>query len=223
MTLDASGVWVADSRRTLLEPTTVGLAAGDIVVVYGDPGHRHPLLALALGGRFVLGGGEVLADGDARPQTLHRKVALVDVPGVSDPDDVAPLTTVVAEELAMAGRPARKRHVEDWLTAHGLWVHREARMEDLPAGARTLALARLAAQRPGVEFLVLALPERWGVDPEGWLATAQGLADEGYGVLATTSVGVARHVEQQAPEETTGIRVVPFGNAAFSAEDEETT
>lgn len=213
-TLDAAGVWVAEARRTLLAPTTLTVTDGEIAVVYGDPGHQHPLFSLALGGRLVPDGGVVAVDHDDSPQALQRRVALVDVPGVSEPDDVSRLRTIVGEELAMAGRPAGRRHVEDWLTAHSLWPYHQDRMEDLPTGARSVALAHLAAQRPGVEFLVLTLPERHGVDVAAWLSTARGLAAAGLGVVATASVGVARHIENQTPE----IRTVPFGNAQFSEE-----
>jgi hypothetical protein len=89
--------------------------------------------------------------------------------------------------------------------------HLDDRMEDLPAGLRTIAMARLAALRPDVEFLVLALPERHGVDPVAWLSAAAALAESGLGVLATMSTGIARHVEREHPQ----IRTVPFGNAEF--------
>jgi ABC-type transport system involved in cytochrome c biogenesis ATPase subunit len=209
--LVAAGVWVNDARRTLLEPTTVSVATGEIVAVHGDPGHRHALLALALGGRLVPEGGEVGVDGDYSVEALQRHVALVDVPGVSEPDEVSRLTTIVGEELAMAGLPARRSHVDDWLTGAGLRPHVDDRIEDLPAGQRTVAMARLASLRPGVQFLVLALPERNGIDPEGWLAGAVSLAEAGFGVLATTSVGIARHLERDHPE----IRTLAFGNSEF--------
>jgi len=209
--LEAAGVWVTDARRTLLEPTTVTVETGEIVAVYGDPGHRHTLLALTLGGRLVPEGGEVGVDGDYSVEALQRHVALVDVPGVSEPDDVSGLTTIVGEELAMAGKPARRSHVDDWLTSNGMRPHRDDRIEDLPAGMRTVAMARLASLRPGVQFLVLALPERNGIDPEAWVVGAISLAEAGFGVLATMSTGTARHVERERPE----IRTVPFGNAEF--------
>ncbi|RNL60648.1 ABC transporter ATP-binding protein [Nocardioides marmoriginsengisoli] len=209
--LEAVGVWVADSRRTLMPPTTFAVSAGEIVVVYGDPGHQHTLLALALGGRLVPAGGEVLLDGDDTLAALQRSVALVDVPGVSEPDDISRLGTIVGEELAMAGRPARAAHVETWLTANGLWARRKDRMEDLPPGTRSLALARLATQRSGLACLVLALPERHGIDADGWLETATWLAGEGFAVVATTSVGVARQIEALAPQ----VRTVRFGNTEF--------
>lgn len=209
--LIAAGVWVADSRRTLLAPTTASVQSGEIVAVYGDPGHRHALFALALGGRLAPDGGELGIDGDYADETRQQKVALVDVPGVSEPDEVVRLTTVVGEELAMAGKPARRNHVDDWLTENGLRPHQDDRMEDLPAGLRTIAMARLATQRPDVEFLVLALPERNGIDPVAWLEDARVLAEAGYGVLATMSTGIARHVERDHPD----IRTVPFGNGEF--------
>lgn len=211
-TLHAAGVWVSDGRRMLLAPTTASVSAGEIVAVHGDPGHRHTLFALALGGRLAEARGEVDIDGDAASETRQRQVALVDVPGVSEPDDVSALTTVVGEELAMAGKPAGRGPVDHWLTTNGLRPHRDDRIEDLPAGLRTLALARLASLRPGVQFLVLALPERNGIDPEAWLDDAIALADAGFGVLATMSTGIARHVEREHP----AIRTVPFGNASFT-------
>lgn len=214
--LEAAGVWVADDRRTLLAPTTVTVRSGEIVVVHGDPGHRHPLLALALGGRLVPSGGDVAIDGDDDAATRQRRVALVDVPGVSEPDDVLPLATVVGEELAMAGRPARRADVDQWLTDNGLRPHLDDRMEDLPPGVRTIAMARLASLRPDVAFLVLALPERNGIDPVAWLADAVALAEAGVGVLATVSTGIARHIERDHPD----IATVPFGNAEFHDPEE---
>lgn len=214
--LEAAGVWVSDSRRTLLEPTSVAVETGQVVVVYGDPGHRHTLISLALGGRLVPSGGELCIDADHEAGTRQRQVALVDVPGVSEPDDVVPLTTIVGEELAMAGKPASRSHVDQWLTGNELRRHRDDRIEDLPPGLRTLAMARLASLRPGVQFLVLALPERNGIDPEAWLGEAAALATAGFGVLATTSTGVALHLERDRPD----IPTVAFGNAVFHDPDD---
>ena len=214
--LTATGVWVTDHRRTLLAPTSVTVDSGEIAVLYGDPGHRHTLFALALAGRLVHDGGEVDLDGETALDVRQRQVALVDVPGVSEPDDVCALTTVVGEELAMAGRPAGRAHVHAWLTANELAQHRHDRIEDLPAGVRTVALTRLASLRPGVAFLVLVLPERSGIDPAAWIDDAIRLTDAGFGVVVTMSTGIARHVERDHP----GIRTVPFGNAAPEEPDQ---
>ena len=214
--LEAAGVWVTDSRRTLLEPTSVAIGTGQVVVVYGDPGHRHTLLALALGGRLVPSGGELRIDADHDDASRQRRVALVDVPGVSEPDEVIPLTTIVGEELAMAGLPAGRSHVDEWLTENGLRPHRDDRIEDLPPGLRTVALARLASLRPDVQFLVLALPERSGIDSAAWFTEAAELAAAGFGVLATVSTGVALHLQRDRPD----VQTVAFGNTVFHDPDE---
>ena len=165
----------------------MAVTSGEVVAVYGEPGHHHTLLALALGGRLVPSGGDPRIDADHDASTRQRQVALVDVPGVSEPDDVVPLTTIVGEELAMAGKPARRTHVDHWLTSNGLRAFCDDRVEDLPAGLRTVTMARLASLRPGVQFLVLALPERSGIDSGAWLSEATALAGAGFGVLATMS------------------------------------
>jgi ABC-type transport system involved in cytochrome c biogenesis ATPase subunit len=217
--LEAAGVWVAEDRRSLLEPTTVAVKSGELVAVYGEPGHRHTLLALVLGGRLVPSGGEVRVDQDYTAEARQQRVALVDVPGVNEPDGVNALTTIVGEELTMAGKPARRSHVDHWLTSNGMRPHRDDRIADLPAGLRTVAMARLASLRPGVQFLVLALPERYGVDTSAWLEDALALAGGGLGVLATVSPGIARQLEQDHPE----VRTTPFGNAEFHDPGPETT
>lgn len=209
--LEAAGVWVAEDHRTLLEPTTIAVESGEIVAAYGEPGQRHTLLALALGGRLAPSGGDLRIDQDYAAAVRREQVALIDVPGVNEPDDLSALTTIVAEELAMAAKPARRSHVDHWLTSNGLRPHRDDRIEDLPPGLRTVALARLASLRPGVQFLVLAMPERYGIDPGTWLEDAIALAGGGLGVLATVSPGIAQRIEQDHPE----IRTAPFGNAEF--------
>ncbi|MCW2781253.1 MAG: hypothetical protein JWR35_1702 [Marmoricola sp.] len=189
--LEAHGVTVNDRRQRLLRPTSLQLETGDLLIAYGDPGHGHTALALTLAGRLEPHEGTVTLDGDAKRTHLQRAVALVDVPGVSEPDDNLPLTTIVGEELAMAHHSAGRRHVRRWLDEQGLGDYVGDRMEDLSTGARVKALARLAALRKDVSFLVLTLPERHGELATNWLGTVRALADDGFGVLVTTSVGVA--------------------------------
>lgn len=84
----------------LLEPTSVELVAGEVVVAVGRPGHGNVALALALAGRLRLTGGTVALGEDPEPGALQAAVVLVDVPGVTEPDDSVPFRVVVAEELA---------------------------------------------------------------------------------------------------------------------------
>lgn len=185
--LHADDIEVHQNKSVLLPRTTLSLAEGEIVVAVGRPGSGHTALALAVAGRLPLASGQVTLDGSQEPSVLQRAVALVDVPGVTEPDGAIPLRTIVGEELAMARRKASRHAVASWLADDGLADHADAVMDDVPADLRVGALARLAALRPGVRFLVLTYPERHGLPPGAWLDLARGLAEDGYGVLATAS------------------------------------
>jgi energy-coupling factor transporter ATP-binding protein EcfA2 len=212
--LSARGVAVRDARRHVLEPTTLELRTGHLVVATGDPGHGHTLLALALAGRLAGGEGEVTLDGSPARRLLQESVALVDVPGVTEPDGSVPLATIAGEELAMAGRPARRQAVLEWMRANRLGEHVDARVDELPAAVRTSALCRLAALRPGVDFVVLVLPERLGDVSDSWVATARELVAADFGVLVTVSLGTARGLTTYDD-----LTVVPLGGAPDSSEE----
>ena len=113
--LRASNVAVHGHARPLLEPTTLSVRTGEVVVVVGEPGHGHTALALLLGGRLRADSGTIaLDDRDNDARALQRMVALVDVPGVSEPDDSVPLATIVSEEMSMAGMRATRGSVRRW-------------------------------------------------------------------------------------------------------------
>jgi ABC-type cobalamin/Fe3+-siderophores transport system ATPase subunit len=185
--LSAHAVRVGTPPRELLPATTLELRAGRVQVAVGAPGHGHTALALALAGRLGLDGGSVDLDGDTTPAVLQRAVALVDVPGVSEPDGSLPVRTVVGEELAFAGLPASRGDVRAWLAERDLQPLLARRFEDVPAADRTRILAELAARRPGVRFLVAPLPERHGRGPAAWAGEAERLAATGIGVLITAT------------------------------------
>jgi hypothetical protein len=135
-------------------------------------------------------------------------VALVDVPGVTEPDGAVPLATIAGEELAMAGRPARKAAVRSWLESNHLEQHVDSRVDELPPAVRVSALCRLAAIRPEIDFVVMVLPERGGDVPDSWVATARDLVAADFGVLVTASLGAARQLSAYDD-----LAVVALGNA----------
>ena len=211
-TLEARGVAVRNRQRTLLEPTSLTVRSGQVSVAYGDPGHGHTALALVLAGRLKPDRGSVTIGGIAAPKARQGTVALVDVPGVSEPDPRNNLRTVVGEELAMPGFPANRAKVKSWLREQGYADFGKERMEDLPGAVRIAVLARLAALRDDVAFAVMTLPELHGGLPEWWLDTARVLTDENIGVLVTTSTSVAANLDD--------LPVYPLGAAATEAEDQ---
>jgi ABC-type hemin transport system ATPase subunit len=183
--LRAIGVRVDARPVPLLEPTSLEVRSGERLLVAGDPGHGHTALALALGGRLAVDAGSVELDGRRSGRLLRRSVALVDVPGVSEPDAVVPLRAVVAEELAMAGLPTRHGAVQEFLAARGLDHLAGFPLEAVPPAARTRVLAEIAASRPGVLALVLTVPDRFGGPARPWWELARELAAAGFAVVVT--------------------------------------
>jgi hypothetical protein len=192
--LRAVGVRVDTRPVPLLEPTSLAVRTGERLLVSGEPGHGHTALALALGGRLKVDGGFVELDGSRSGRALRRAVALVDVPGVSEPDPVLPLATVVAEELAMAGLPTRHGAVRAFLDERGLGSFAGAPLESVPPGPRLAVLAGIAARRPGVLAVVTTVPDRWGGDPADWWGLAGELAVEGLLVVVTCTDASALQV-----------------------------
>lgn len=194
MKIEATAVSVNGPHSVLLEPTSAVIESGQVTIVDGPPGTGHTAFSLVIGGRLAIASGEVLVDGERDNQRLRDEVALVDVPDVSEPDEVVSLATTMGEELAMAGRPARHYHVRDWLTERKAASWRRTRMEDVPADVRFALLADVAAQRPGVKALVLCCPDRYGADPHAALGVAHELADRGLAVCLQMTTNTLRAV-----------------------------
>lgn len=185
MELVADGVSVAGPHAPLLAATSLTVTSGAVTTVTGLPGAGHTALALVLAGRLVPDRGRVSLDGDEDPRVRRESVAVVDVPGVSEPEEVLALRTVVGEELAMAGRSAGPRHVVEWLTARGAADHTDTRWEHVPAHVRLPLLLELASERPGVGALVLCTPDRHGGHPATWWSAVRAVADRDLAVVVS--------------------------------------
>lgn len=127
------------------------------------------------------------ADPVTTPRAVARRVAVVDSPGVSEPEDALPLRVVVGEELALAGRPADRAAVTRWLTDHDAAAYANSRFERLDADLRTRLLTALAASREGVRVLVLDRPDRHTSETGGWLRIAREHAELGLAVVVLTA------------------------------------
>ncbi|WP_224388712.1 ATP-binding cassette domain-containing protein [Pseudonocardia sp. ICBG1293] len=189
--LTAEGVAVDGAHGVLLAPTSLRAVPGSVLLVAGSPGSGHTALALALAGRMRPDHGTVTLDGDDDPRRLRRAVAVVDTPGVSEPEPVLPLRTVVGEELAMAGRGTTPRAVAEWLGARGAQTWVRSRFEDVPAAVRIGLMTALAASRPGIRVLVLTAPDRHGGTPVTWWQVASEHARAGFAVVVTCTEGSA--------------------------------
>ncbi|MFC9687095.1 hypothetical protein ACFTSF_01025 [Kribbella sp. NPDC056951] len=200
MQLEATKVSVFGPHAPMLTGMSVQVDEKQVILLTGYPGPGHVAAALALSGRLVPDTGEVTLQGSSDPAVLRRKVAVVDAPGITEPDDALPVQTVVGEELAMAGHKAGRKAVLAWLEEHGAAEHANTRFEHLPVAARTRLLAELTVARPDVKVVILTMPDRHGGDPHEWYALGQDLADRGYAVLITCADTSARLLDVPADQ-----------------------
>ncbi|PRX46708.1 hypothetical protein B0I33_107286 [Prauserella shujinwangii] len=192
----------------LLPPTSLTVAEGELAVVRGEPGAAGTALALALTGRLRMTTGTVTVEGGPPGISLRALAAVVDAPGLTEPEAALPLRVVAGDELALAGRPARRAAVRTWLACRDCAADADTRFERLPAALRVRLLADLAAARRDVRLLVLDQPDRHGADVESWLLPAREHAERGLAVVvvtATTTAGAlpwptARLGETRQPE-----------------------
>ncbi|WP_211878899.1 ABC transporter ATP-binding protein [Pseudarthrobacter albicanus] len=199
---------VKGRRDDLLPPTSLQAGRGRLLLVSGARQDHRTALALALSGRMKPTGGTVAWDGSARLTDLRLASAVVDAPGVNDPEEHLSVRDLVTEDLAFI--PRRYRGAlpgSGWLTANrfediaGLWT------EQLPAGRRIGLLTALALADPRVDLLVADSPDRHGGDPADWLPRLEELAYDADRPLAVVAT-VAR-----IPADWTGPAAV-IGNAA---------
>lgn len=185
MQLRADRVSLEGHHGTLLPATSLTVGEAELAIVHGEPGVGVTAFGLALAGRLKPSTGTVHAEGtDAKPSEL---VAVIDAPGVSEPDEALQLRVVVGEELALAHQPASKTDVARWLAEHDAAAFATSRFENLEPALRTRLLTELAAGREGVRVLVLDTPDRHTSLVWTWATLARELADRGFAVVVLTA------------------------------------
>lgn len=197
MEIHARQVAVQDANGWLLPPTSLRLGDGQLALVCRAD-YDATAFALVFSGRMEPTTGAVLLDGSGNAPALREMVAVVDAPGVSEPEPALPLSAVVAEELALASAPDDRAAVDDWLQAHRVFEYGNHRFDTLPAALRTDLLVELAATRPGVRVLVLDTPDRHTGDPDGWWSCVIRQARHGIAVVALCADPVAHMLSVSA-------------------------
>lgn len=200
MELKAHAISVRGPHAPMLQPTSVSVSDHQLVLLAGYPGPGHVAVSLGLSGRLKPDGGDVQLDGETSGRVLRRRVAVVDAPGITEPDDALPVQTVVGEELAIAGHKAGRKAVLEWLEQHEWAGFADRRFEHLPVSVRTKLLAELTVARPDVKAVILTMPDRLGGDPHEWYELGRDLASRGYGVIITCADASARLLEVEAAQ-----------------------
>ena len=174
-------------RDSLLPATSFQLQRGELLLVSGTRQDQRTALALALSGRLKSTAGHLEWDGSTRIKTLRQASAVVDSPGVNEPEQHLSVRDLVTEDLALVPRRYRGPLTsKPWLKVNrfediaGLWT------EQLPAARRIELLTALALANPQTDLLVVDSPDRHG-DPGDWLPRMQELAYDAGRPLAVVS------------------------------------
>lgn len=203
---------VKGRRDYLLPPTSLQAARGDLLLVSGKRQDQRTALALTLSGRMKPTAGAIDWDGGTRIKQLRQASAVVDAPGVNEPEPHLSVRDLVTEDLALIPRRYRGALLSTpWLKVNrfediaGRWA------EELPADRRLELLTALALANPHTDLLMVDSPDRHSGNPADWLPRLQELAYDAGRPLAVVATVAS------VPPDWTG-PVAEIGNAVPAPE-----
>ncbi|WP_285247417.1 ABC transporter ATP-binding protein [Pseudarthrobacter sp. efr-133-R2A-89] len=209
--LSAHQLQAKGRRDPLLPPTSLTVARGELLLVAGDRQDQRTALALLLSGRMKATGGAQLGwDGNSRTKQLRLAAALVDSPGVNEPEEHLSVRDLVTEDLALIPRRYRGALLSrPWLKVNRFEDIADLWPEQLEPRRRLELLTELALVNPRTDLLVVDSPDRHSADDLTWLPRLQALAyDAGrpLAVVAAVSAvpaswdGPVARIGNEAPE-----------------------
>ncbi|MGO4145869.1 ABC transporter ATP-binding protein [Paenarthrobacter sp. YAF11_1] len=194
-------------RDDLLPATSLQVRRGELLLVAGEGQDQRTALALALSGRMKPSNGVLSWDTTTKTKKVRLASALVDSPGVNEPEQHLSVRDLVTEDLSLIPRRYRGALLsKPWLKVNsfediaGLWI------EQIPAARRLELLTALALADPATDLLVVDSPDRHSADSAAWLPRLQALASDAGRPLAVVAVVAA------LPDNWTGAAAV-IGNS----------
>ncbi|MEV7603821.1 ABC transporter ATP-binding protein [Paenarthrobacter sp. NPDC089322] len=176
-------------RNDLLPPTSLATKRGQLILVTGEGQDHRTALALALSGRMKPSNGVLSWDNNSKTKKIRLASALVDSPGINEPEQHLSVRDLVTEDLSLIPRRYRGALLsKPWLKVNrfediaGLWI------EQLSPNRRLELLTALALADPATDLLVVDSPDRHSADPAAWLPRLQALASDAGRPLAVVAV-----------------------------------
>ncbi|WP_120522673.1 ABC transporter ATP-binding protein [Arthrobacter celericrescens] len=187
--LTAQELQINGHRADLLPPTSLEIRRGSLLLASGDGQEQRTALALALSGRMKPGSGILRWDGNSKTKRIRSASALLDSPGVNEPEQHLSVGDLVTEDLALIPRRYRGALLsKPWLKVNSFEDIADLWIEQLPAARRLELLTALALADPAVDLLVLDSPDRHSSDPADWLPRLGQLAHDAGRPLAVVAV-----------------------------------
>ena len=136
--------------------------------------------------------GSISWDGDAGIKRRGVASALVDSPGVNEPEQHLSVRDLVTEDLALIPRRYRGALLSTpWLKVNSFEDIADLWTEQLAPDKRIELLTALALANPHTDLLVLDSPDRHTADTSEWLPRLERLASDGGRPLAVVATVAA--------------------------------
>jgi ABC-type cobalamin/Fe3+-siderophores transport system ATPase subunit len=198
---------VQGRRDPLLPATSLQVSRGELILVAGERQDHRTALALALSGRMKSSGGSITWDGAGSIRPLRLACALVDAPGVNEPERHLSVRDLVTEDLALIPRRYRGALLSSpWLKVNRFEDIADLWTEQLAPSRRLELLTALALADPRTDLLLVDSPDRHTADAANWLPRLQQLASDVGRPLAVVATVAA------VPPSWSGL-VADIGNA----------
>jgi len=218
--LEARALQVNGRRTDLLPATSLRVSPGELLLVRGENQDDRTALALTLSGRMKPSSGHLSWNGSTRLKTVRKASALVDSPGINEPEQHLSVCDLVTEDLALVPRRYRGALLaKPWLKLNAFEDVENLWVDELPADRRVSLLTQLALADPAVDLLVLDSPDRHSADPAVWLQRCEDLAYDAGRPLAVVAVVSALPDGWEGPSAVIG-NSVPHAELPPGAEED---
>ncbi|MCU1567077.1 MAG: Amino acid/amide transporter ATP-binding protein 2, family [Pseudarthrobacter sp.] len=188
--LSAQQLHVRGRRDPLLPTTSLEVRRGELVLVSGERQDHRTALALVLSARMKTTSGSVSWDGNRGLRRVRMASALVDAPGVNEPERHLSVRDLVTEDLALIPRRYRGALLSNpWLKVNSFEDIADQWIEQLDPLRRLELLTALALANPHTDLLVVDSPDRHTADAANWLPRLEQLsADAGRPLAVVATV-----------------------------------
>ena len=186
--LSAHQLHAKGRRDPLLPLTSLAVRRGELLLVTGERQDQRTALSLLLSGRMKATGGQLSWDNNSRTRQLRQAAALVDSPGVNEPEEHLSVRDLVTEDLALIPRRYRGALLSGpWLKVNRFEDIADLWTEQLEPRRRLELLTALALANPRTDLLVVDSPDRHSADELTWLPRLEELASDAGRPLAVVA------------------------------------
>lgn len=174
--LIANSLSIAGRHQPLLEPTSLTVARGALLLVQAEPQRTRTALALGLSARMRPSTGTLSWSGNTSLRAVRRISALVDSPEINEPEAHLKVRDLVAEDLALQPVPLwRRSSINSWLERHHLEHLADAWLDAIDPLDRLTLITHLALEEHHIKLAIFDSPDRHGIPESDWVNHLQTL------------------------------------------------